>query len=104
SVTFRLADSLPREVLEGFVNEREEIVRRAAAACRALTLQEEKRLRALFSEKVEAFLNTGYGECVLRDDHSASIVRDALAHFHGARYDVSAWCVMPNHVHVIVRP
>jgi len=34
----------------------------------------------------------------------AEMVRDALLHFQGDRYDLAAWCIMPNHVHVIVRP
>jgi adenine-specific DNA-methyltransferase len=58
----------------------------------------------LFSEKVERFLDAGHGKCVLQDGRVASVVRDALAHFDGQRYDVLVWCVMPNHVHVIVRP
>src|SRR5207249_3259049 len=24
--------------------------------------------------------------------------------FHGARYDLAAWCVMPNHVQLVVTP
>ena len=31
-------------------------------------------------------------------------MRDALLHFDGTRYDLLVWCVMPNHVHAIVRP
>ena len=27
---------------------------------------------------------------------------DALLHFHNERYELLAWCVMPNHVHVLV--
>ena len=104
SVTFRLEDSLPKTVLEGFLREREEIVKRAGKAGRDLTATEEKRLRELFSEKVERFLDAGHGECLLKDGRLAELVRDALAHFDGQRYDVLAWCVMPNHVHVIVRP
>src|SRR5262245_23086601 len=34
----------------------------------------------------------------------ASIVEDAILHFDGDRYQLLAWCVMPNHVHVIIEP
>jgi REP element-mobilizing transposase RayT len=44
------------------------------------------------------------GSCILRDDRAASIVRETLKHFAGQRYALAAWCVMPNHVHVIVAP
>src|SRR5439155_15344043 len=44
------------------------------------------------------------GECWLRDERIAKMVRDALLHFQAQRYDLVAWCIMPNHVHAIVRP
>ena len=34
----------------------------------------------------------------------ASIVEGSLLHFQHDRYLLSAWCVMPNHVHVVVTP
>ncbi|HMJ05511.1 MAG TPA: alanine--tRNA ligase-related protein, partial [Chthoniobacterales bacterium] len=33
-----------------------------------------------------------------------TIVLDAFRHFHGSRYDLIAACVMPDHVHAILRP
>ena len=44
------------------------------------------------------------GSCVLRNERIARIVQDALLHFEGERYSLAAWCVMPNHVHVVVAP
>jgi REP element-mobilizing transposase RayT len=104
SVTFRLADSLPRAVLESYLRERHEVVKRAEAAGRAMTESEQARLRELHSEGVEKYLDAGHGDCVLRHDDAARIVRDALEHFDGQKYDIRAWCVMPNHVHVVTRP
>ena len=49
-------------------------------------------------------MDTGHGACYLKDPRIAALVRDAVLHFDGQRYDVVAWCVMPNHVHVVVRP
>jgi REP element-mobilizing transposase RayT len=34
----------------------------------------------------------------------ARVIEDALLHFHGERYALHAWCVMPDHVHVLVTP
>jgi leucyl-tRNA synthetase len=34
----------------------------------------------------------------------AALVEGALKHFDGDRYELLAWCVMPNHVHAIFRP
>jgi len=61
-------------------------------------------LDKLFSDNVEKHLNEGMGKCWLREERHARIVADALRFFDGDRYHLSAWCVMPNHVHVVVEP
>jgi putative transposase len=76
-VTFRLADSLPRQV----------IVR--------LHMQGDY-LRHLDNE-----LDAGLGACWLRRPEIASLVEDSLLHFDNQRYRLLAWCLMPNHVHVV---
>jgi REP element-mobilizing transposase RayT len=103
-ITFRLADSLPREVVEKLKREREAIVQQAMAAKRPLTWREEQELFAWYSERVEAFLDAGAGECWLRRTEIADLVAGALNFFSGERYDLQAWVVMPNHVHVVLWP
>ena len=103
SVTFRLADSLPREKLEGIVAEREEIIRGASSAGRPLSSSELKRMESL-STVLEQYLDVGYGACWLQRSEIAEVVARALQHFDGERYQLFAWCVMPNHVHVVVQP
>ncbi len=44
------------------------------------------------------------GSCALARDSVAALVQSALLHFHEQRYHLHAWCVMPNHVHVVVTP
>lgn len=46
-------------------------------------------------------LDRGLGECLLRGQ-AATVVEDALLRFDGDRYALLAWCVMPNHVHVLL--
>jgi REP element-mobilizing transposase RayT len=122
AVTSRLADSLPRSVVESWEFERQDIVKTARQMNRPLTPPEEARLDTLFSERVETYLDAGAGECWMRRDDVAGIVASALRHFdtdrgtgilpvesHGqdvqapARYHLFAWCVMPNHVHTVVQ-
>ncbi|HOD83092.1 MAG: Valine--tRNA ligase [Planctomycetes bacterium ADurb.Bin126] len=104
AVTFRLADSLPKHVLEAWAREREIIVQRAKQQGRELTYQERKELHYLYSQRVDSFLNSGQGKCELRNPQVAGIVHDALFHFARDRYELIAWCIMPNHVHVVVAP
>jgi REP element-mobilizing transposase RayT len=46
--------------------------------------------------------DAGHGSCLLRDPAHASIVEQALLHFDGERYRLLEWCIMPNHVHVLI--
>jgi REP element-mobilizing transposase RayT len=103
-VTFRLADSLPQEVLAQIQRERSDIVAIAKAAGRELSSAEQKRLTKLSSEKIETRLDAGNGDLLLADPRVAGLVAEALAHFDGKRYRIFAWCVMPNHVHVVFQP
>jgi Rad3-related DNA helicase/REP element-mobilizing transposase RayT len=104
AVTFRLADSLPQSVLKDWYAEREAIVVRARDSGRPLTGDEAKELNRLHSQRVETYLDSGVGKCWLRDDAIAKIVADALKHFDGDRYCLLTWCIMPNHVHLVVQP
>ena len=104
AITFRLGDSLPKTVLDAWLFERENIVKTAKQMKRPLSANEEKRLDYLYSEKVGKHLDAGHGACWMKDDRVAKLVAEALKHFDGERYDLAAWCVMPNHVHVLVRP
>ena len=104
AVNFRLADSLPPSVIEIWKKEREDIVMRAQSQGRPLSSQERKDLHQLYSARVESFLDAGQGSCCLRVPEVAEMVQDALRHFDGERYELIAWVIMPNHVHVVVRP
>jgi hypothetical protein len=104
-VTFRLADSLPREVLMKFEGERAQALRVAAARSggavpEAERLEIERELR----RKVERYLDQGAGECHLRRPEVADLVGGAMRYFDGERYVLREWVVMPNHVHVVVWP
>jgi REP element-mobilizing transposase RayT len=94
-VTFRLRDSLPREVARELFDERERLLRSCSTA------SERARIDIAFSVRLDRELDAGYGSCVLRDEN-ARIAADALHHFDGKRYNLHAWCVMPNHVHVLL--
>jgi REP element-mobilizing transposase RayT len=61
------------------------------------------RLRALLRE-ADRSLDQGLGHCYMRDHRVAKIVAEALKHFDDQRYRLLCWCVMPNHVHALLRP
>ena len=84
-VTIRLADSLPREVL-----------------IRLREHRDGSQESAVKQQRIEALLDAGYGECLLRDRRAAEIVKETLLHFAGRRYELHAWVIMPNHVHCLL--
>ena len=104
AVTFRLSGSLPASALHAWVEERDRLAREAETTSSTDIQQECARLDAQLAEKIETYLDAGHGDCWLRRPEIAQLVADALSHFEGVRYHLDAWCIMPNHVHVVVRP
>ncbi len=111
-VTFRLADSWPKPLLERWTADRarwlelHDIVLDEEGHWRRKLekLPEEQRLefRDRFTAVFERMLDEGRGTCVLRRDDCRRIVTEALTHFHGERCWLRAFVVMPNHVHALV--
>ncbi len=93
SITFRLYDSLPKEVIEEI--KRKLDINEDDSSCDSIQYQ---RLR----QKIAEFEDAGYGQCFLRDERIAAIMQDTLKHFDGERYQLICWCIMPNHVHVLI--
>ena len=102
-VTFRLADSLSHEELQRILFSRKDIPATAKQMARGITEAEQKRLSKLRAPSIEKYLDAGAGACFLRNAVVANIVPDSLRQFDGKRYELFAWCVMPNHVHVVFR-
>ncbi|MDD3107123.1 MAG: transposase, partial [Bacilli bacterium] len=102
-VTFRLADSIPRQHAEQLRTDRENWKKKHKDK-KEFTKNEWKEYNRLFHARVEEWLNAGYGSCLLWKKENASIVANALKHFDGERYILDEWVVMPNHVHVLVKP
>jgi REP element-mobilizing transposase RayT len=100
-VTFRLADSIPQKALRNILFARKDIPSTAAQMGRKISEPERKRLVKLHTRRIEKYLDVGVGACFLRNDAVAKVVADSLRQFEGTRYQLFAWCVMPNHVHVV---
>jgi len=80
---------------------REDIPATAAQMSRKISEPEQKRLIKLHARRIEKYLDAGAGACFLGNDAVAKIIADSLWPFHGTRYQLFAWCVMPNHVHAV---
>lgn len=100
-VTFRFADSLPQEVLRRIMFARKDIPLTVVQMDREISVTEQNRLMKLHARRIERYLDAGVGTCFLRNATIAKVVSDSLCQFNGTRYQLFAWCVMPNHVHVV---
>ena len=89
-ITWRLHDSLPQPIL--------------------VRLKEDLKFHGIENISretlilVEEYLDKGIGACYLRRLDIAAMVRQAFL-FHARRkFDLFAWVIMPNHIHILLRP
>ena len=101
-ITYRLADSLPRPVIEQLRRDYA-AAKRGLAAGDKLTLPQRSQLSEWFQLRLDDYLDRGVGACHLRVPSVAECVIETWRRFDRQRYDLLAWCVMPNHVHVIAQ-
>jgi 1-hydroxy-2-methyl-2-(E)-butenyl 4-diphosphate synthase len=112
AVTFRTKDSLPKSVLADYKQQyqilldRMEMIRKSAGSRNAIDelLPLRAELHSLTENIIEPALHAADAPQPLADPHIAEIIHNALKFFDGERYDLLAWSVMPNHVHVLLTP
>jgi len=88
TITLNLADAVPAKVLESWQRQLKD-------------LTVEYKLIVL-KQRIERYLDQGYGECLLRDPTIAKVVQDSLLKYDGVRYRLFSWCIMPNHEHSLM--
>jgi putative transposase len=100
-VTFRLADSLPENRLRELDGLKADWELRNPPPRSKQALEG---LARLVFERIEFWLDQGSGCCVLRESRFSECISNSLLHFHDERYELGCSVIMPNHVHVILRP
>ncbi|MCB1229911.1 MAG: transposase [Verrucomicrobiae bacterium] len=100
-VTFRLGDSIPASKLADWHAERDEWMEGHEEPW---SPEEWREYQERFLDRIERWSDRGYGACWLRNPSLRKILTDALAHFDQDRYELDTFVVMPNHVHMLVKP
>lgn len=100
-VTIRLADSMPKQKLDQWRNERDIWIRHHPEPWDTRT---EREYHQRFSNQLEEWLDAGWGSCLLRQAPNRSHLENILVRFQGERYEHHAWVIMPNHVHLLFTP
>jgi len=105
-ITFRTADSMPREVIKQWQDElRQWLCRKGLPLDPTQPLPDleaiPEKFRAEYKKQRSRLwhwhLDRCHGECLLRRREFAEIVLQALLHFDGQRYDLASAIIMPNH-------
>ena len=81
-ITFRLADSMPQEVLKRWRSD----------------LESGEITDADLRRRIETYLDQNYGSSILKDRRIAMLVQETLLKWDGERYRLIEWIIMHNHV------
>lgn len=89
-ITFRLADSIPANVIREWKAEVD-------------LFPDAERSHAL-RVRLEQYLDRGYGCCLLAHPAMAATLQQSFEYYQDVRYQLLAWTIMPNHVHILIKP
>src|SRR5699024_916640 len=100
-ITFRLKGSLPKETLERlrqYKAQQEAILDSSYDVANPMDLFE----RQMFYQWDVALAQSNSHGALLKETPVSQIIVQALHYRDGKVYDLLAYCVMPNHVHLVV--
>ena len=99
-ITFRLGGSLPHKVIQELQLLREQFNNEEKTD----TISEQQKLQRKVFQKYENLLDKAdSGPLWLRKKGVASIVENSLHFYNDKKYDLYAYCIMPNHVHIVFK-
>ncbi len=103
-ITWRLQGSLPRTVIARLRIERERLDKEPRRPNESAFDRNIRHNKIIFKIADEYVDHAEHGPLWLKDQRLAALMTDTLFHFNGQRYDLLAFAVMVNHVHVHLTP
>ncbi len=104
-ITYRLVGSIPTAVMLRLIEEKQAAVRRMTEhendteTNKRAVHNEHKRQFARFDQYLDQATN---GPHWLRQPDVAAIIKEGFHHRDGVDYDLYAYCIMSNHVHILI--
>ena len=86
-ISLHLFDSVPASVLEKWRRE--------------LNVSNFLKDRILLQRCIEKYLDQGYGQAFMKEHRIAAMIQKVLLGSDGETYRLSAWGIMPNHIHML---
>jgi putative DNA methylase len=102
-ITYRLAGTIPNQMLEQLKAKKELLLARPLAKGMN-TIERRRQVHKQLFTDYDAYLDTNRSIDWLAQPTVATMVRGNLYHHHGGKYHLLAYCVMANHVHVLLQP
>ena len=103
-ITFRLTGSLPANIIQQLKEDRKTRIQKLHKKFRNKELEKEKyKLEKHFLGKFDDLLDSASdGPHWLKEERMAQIVARKIHELHGKRYRLIAYCIMSNHVHLLI--
>jgi hypothetical protein len=103
-LTWNLKGAMPNSAIDAVRRERDRLEKQPARAGETTSQRRIRENKILFA-MADRFLDHALdGPMYLRDPKAAQIVEDLIRSGAGQDHDLYAWCVMSNHVHVLLKP
>jgi putative DNA methylase len=102
-VTYRLAGTLPAEVMQSMRERKRSLLARPLVDGQTPAQRREIAHKLLFAD-YDSYLDRQRGIDWLIRPTVASMIRRNLYHHNGSKFRLLSYCVMPNHVHVLLIP
>lgn len=103
-VTWCLKGALPRPIIEMLRRERARLERQNCLPGESPEMRKVRHGKILFAIAVKHLDLAADGPAHLKDPAVAKTVEESILFGVPERYDLYAWCVMANHVHVLFQP
>jgi len=103
-ITFRLADSLPKSVVHAFMHDKNAQRDKIRSKIKKISSNKETRynIERLYFKKFDDLLAANNGSCWLKYPKIAQLVANKIHNLHPERYNLICYCIMPNHVHMLI--
>ncbi len=102
-ITFRLADSLPRHVVQELKSEYQRLISTSKKKQVEIDVEQQINQFKLYFKRFDQLLDTSqHGSLWLKIPEVAQHVADALHYHDGKTYNLICYTIMPNHVHLLI--
>lgn len=103
-ITWSLKGSIPVQVLETLRREHDRLKREPSRAGESKFDRKIREAKVLFLMTDKHLDSASSGPMHLKDEDAAKSVEDSIRFGVPDRYELFAWCIMANHVHVLLKP